>query len=256
MKAIILAAGRGSRMLELTNDLPKCLVPLAGKPLLAWQLKALNEAGVKEIGIVKGYLAEKININVTKTFINQNWNETNIVRTLVEAENWLQSDNCIVSYSDIVYPANTVQRLLNAEGDIVITYDTQWDKLWRARFQDPLSDAESFRISDEGVLIDIGSSIKNINDIEGQYMGLLRFTPVGWDKVSEYLKGVSDQLLDKMDMTTLLKGLISKGVKIIGVPIQGDWCEVDHLKDREIYEKELAQGYSELVNSHLKFLKS
>ena len=47
MKAIILAAGRGSRLLSLTEDRPKCLVEAGGKPLLAWQIEALRGAGIQ-----------------------------------------------------------------------------------------------------------------------------------------------------------------------------------------------------------------
>ena len=58
MKAIILAAGRGSRMKSLTDEQPKCLIELRGKTLLEWQLGALREAGIAEIGIVTGYKRE------------------------------------------------------------------------------------------------------------------------------------------------------------------------------------------------------
>ena len=58
MKAIILAAGRGSRLKNLTDERPKCLVELHGKALLDWQLEALREAGIKKIGIVTGYKRE------------------------------------------------------------------------------------------------------------------------------------------------------------------------------------------------------
>ncbi|MFZ9450262.1 MAG: NTP transferase domain-containing protein, partial [Alphaproteobacteria bacterium] len=60
MRAIILAAGRGSRMRQLTDERPKCLVPLRGRPLLEWQLEALRGAGIREIGIVTGYRREML----------------------------------------------------------------------------------------------------------------------------------------------------------------------------------------------------
>ena len=60
MKAIILAAGRGSRMKKLTDELPKCLVELRGKTLLDWQLEALRAAGITEIAIVTGYKREML----------------------------------------------------------------------------------------------------------------------------------------------------------------------------------------------------
>ena len=55
MKAIILAAGRGSRMKLLTDETPKCLIKLRGKSLLDWQLSALRAAGITDIAIVTGY---------------------------------------------------------------------------------------------------------------------------------------------------------------------------------------------------------
>ena len=58
--AIILAAGRGSRMKELTEEKPKCLVELAGKPLLHWQLSALRAAQHERILVVRGYASSCI----------------------------------------------------------------------------------------------------------------------------------------------------------------------------------------------------
>jgi len=55
MKAIILAAGRGSRMKKLTSNQPKCLTNLNGKPILDWQLEAFKKSGITEVAIVTGY---------------------------------------------------------------------------------------------------------------------------------------------------------------------------------------------------------
>ena len=58
MKGIILAAGRGSRMGAGTDKLPKCRSVLHGKSLLQWQLDSLSQAGVNQVGLVRGYLGE------------------------------------------------------------------------------------------------------------------------------------------------------------------------------------------------------
>lgn len=60
MKAMILAAGRGSRMGALTRDLPKPLLTVGGQPLIVWQLRRLAKAGIKEVVINVAYLGEKI----------------------------------------------------------------------------------------------------------------------------------------------------------------------------------------------------
>ena len=101
MKAIILAAGRGSRMKELTAENHKCLVELRGKPLLEWQLLALREAGIGEIAIVTGYKRELLSQYGLAEFHNPRWEKTNMVSSLACAERWLQVGPCIVSYSDI-----------------------------------------------------------------------------------------------------------------------------------------------------------
>ena len=61
MRAVILAAGRGSRMGPMGNDRPKCLVKLDDRPLLDRQIAALRRGGVNEIGVVRGYRAEMLN---------------------------------------------------------------------------------------------------------------------------------------------------------------------------------------------------
>lgn len=236
MRAIILAAGRGSRMRNATEDKPKCLVELAGKPLLEWQLEALKGGGIEEIGLVRGYLAEKLNLNGLKYFENKKWSTTNMVASLKCAREWLEKDTCIISYSDIVYPADTIAKLSTGKGNIVITYDTEWLKLWSARFQDPLLDAETFRVDSKGRLLEIGSRAKTVDEIGGQYMGLLKITPSGWRSIERYLSGLTEEETSKMDVTTMLSRLIDKYVEINTVPIKGRWFEVDNENDLRLCE--------------------
>ena len=146
MRAVILAAGRGSRLGQTGNQRPKCLVELAGKPLIDRQMAALRRAGIEEIGIVRGYRAEMINYPDVFYFANNRWAETNMVMSLTCAAEWLRSGTVIVSYSDIFYRSELVRGLAQAPGQLVITYDQDWRRLWTRRFAEPLSDAETFRI--------------------------------------------------------------------------------------------------------------
>ncbi len=236
IKGIILAAGRGSRMGKLTSEQPKCRTVLHGKSLIDWQLESLHGAGIDEIAIVRGYLANTFDFDVTY-FENPRWAETNMVMSLVMANKWLCTDTCVVSYSDIVYSSDAVRRLIAANGDIVITYDPNWRQLWKKRFDAPLSDAETFRL-DKGRVIEIGNRASSMEEIEGQYMGLTRFTPRGWNEVSDFLSGYTQEEQDKMDMTKLLQGLIANGVKITATAIGDAWYEVDREEDLEIYNSD------------------
>ena len=230
MKAIILAAGRGSRMGTLTTKHPKCMTLLHGDALIEWQLQALKRSGIKDIALVRGYLAETFALDLFY-FDNPRWDQTNMVMSLVVAQPWLEKSACIISYSDIIYSWRIVAKLMQAPGDIVISCDLNWHELWAERFSDPLSDAETFKIDKNGILLEIGSRPTTVAEIQGQYMGLLKITPKGWQTINTFLASKTPEQRDKMDMTALLSGLILAKVPINTVPMVEPWYEVDSESD-------------------------
>lgn len=241
MKAIILAAGRGSRMGALTDSRPKCLTPLGGQPLLEWQCAALRGATITDIGVVTGYRAEDFAECGLQRFHNPRWSETNMVASLMCADDWLRSDHCIISYGDIFYGAQIVRDLLACPHALTIGYDPAWRTLWQARFADPLSDAETFELDGDRVT-GIGQRATSLDDIKGQYMGLLSFRPDAWSAVTRHVATLDRQRADKLDMTSLLSGLIAKGVTVGAVPVLGPWGEVDNGDDLALYERWVAAG--------------
>jgi L-glutamine-phosphate cytidylyltransferase len=242
MRAVILAAGRGSRMSTLTEDRPKCLVELAHKPLIKRQIAALRGGGVSTIGIVRGYLGNLINIEDVTYFENPRWGETNMLMSLATAASWLRSDSVVVSYADIFYGRDVVRDLAASSGDLAVTYDRNWRSLWTRRFDDPLSDAETFRTDARGNLLEIGRRTMQIEEVEGQYMGLLKFTPEAWRAVEAVLSAVDAKTRDAMDMTTLLRALLDSGFPIRTVGITGQWGEIDSSDDLQLYEKMIQEG--------------
>jgi len=236
MKAIILAAGRGSRMQGLTDVKPKCLTMLDGKTLLEWQLASLRQAGVEDIVVVGGYRKECLEGGNYTLIENPRWAETNMVMTMTYAEQYLSSEECIISYADIIYHPDIVKKLIQADGDIVMTYDRLWQDLWKERFDNPLDDAETFRVNGNGVVQEIGQKASSLEDIEGQYMGLLKIMPHGWESIEELMSKLSQEQKDKLDMTALLQHLIQSRKTIKTVACDGKWGEVDSEEDAKVYE--------------------
>lgn len=239
MKAIILAAGRGSRMRDLTDERPKCLVELHGKPLLYWQLEALRKAGISDIALVTGYRRELLEIPGVTEFHNPRWAETNMVSSLACADSWLSTDSCVVSYSDIFYTAESVKALIAApaESSLTISYDPHWLSHWQARFADPLDDAETFRLAADGRhVVTIGGKPKTLAEIEGQYMGLLRFNPAGWLAMKALRQTMPAADRDRMHMTGTLQMLIAAGNSVMAIPCQGEWGEIDSPDDLHTYD--------------------
>ena len=232
MKGIILAAGRGSRMGNLTDERPKCLIQLKGKTLLERQLAAFKNAGISDIAIVTGYKREQLLKYELKEFHNSKWEETNMVSSLVCAEEWVTKYSCIVSYSDIFYTSKAISLLINSKKDLSITYDPNWLELWSKRFSDPLVDAETFKINIDGVVIEIGKKPDKVDEIQGQYMGLILITPNSWGKIKIAIDSFSSNKRNTLDMTTLLQRVIEIGDLILhGLKFEGEWGEIDTIND-------------------------
>ena len=242
MKAIILAAGRGNRMGALTDKQPKCRTLVLGRSLIEWQMEALSRAGITDIAVVRGYLSKTFDFDV-KYFDNRRWAESNMVVSLCSAAEWLRKAVCIVAYSDILYSSRVIMQLMNSPGEIVISYYQNWKDLWKSRFDDPLSDAETFSIDKKGLLLEIGGKTSNMDIIEGQYMGLLKITPRGWQQISNYLENIDELTRDKMDVTTLLNIMIKQySLKIQTVPSDDWWFEIDNANDLRICEAQAKNG--------------
>lgn len=235
LPAVILAAGRGSRMGSATAEQPKCLTPLLGRPLLSWQLDALTRAGCGDVTVIGGYRAEDLIPLAPHLLVNERWDRTNMVGTLRRAHDLLSIGPTIVAYGDIVYRANHVRRLAASTGGITITADTRWLDLWSARFADPLDDAETFRHED-GRLTAIGARPEATGDVQAQFMGLLRLTPGGWQDLSDLVTARGDDAWDSLDMTGLLAAAVADGIHIDVVEVAGGWAEVDEVFDRDLLE--------------------
>ena len=249
MRALILAAGRGSRLHPLTEQCPKCLTELDGKPLIERQITTLHEAGVTDIVIVTGYLGDMLALPGTRRVHNPDWASTNMVESLfcVEAE---FGRDVIVSYGDIVYEPRVLAALLASADDISVVVDRQWRAYWEERFPDPLNDAESLRLDIEGCITDIGSRVTDMDSIQAQYIGLMRFRGGGIDDLRaarKNLRQVSRPWMPRRSvagayMTDLLMEIILMRQKIRAVPVDGGWLEIDKVEDYEMVAGMITDG--------------
>ena len=239
MKAIILAAGQGKRLMPYTSGIPKCMVKVGGRPLIHYQIDILKKSGINDIIIVKGHHANKIRINGTKTFTNKRYFETNMVFSLFCAESELNGD-VIISYGDIVYSDSILKKLIKSEHNISVAIDLDWKRYWIKRFNNPLDDAESLGLDNKGRIIEIGKPVQNYNQINGQYIGLMKFTSHGIKSLkkifykSKEVNQIQNKNLNSAFMTDLLQSLIDEGINIWPVNVHGEWIEVDTVKDLEL----------------------
>lgn len=249
MRAIILAAGEGTRLQPYTVDRPKCLVELAGKPLLAHQIASLESAGVTDITIVTGYRAAQIADWGYRTRHNPDYASSNMVASLMCAADVLEgSDDVLIAYADIVYETRILEALCACPAAIATTVDLAWLPLWKLRSEDPLSDAETLKLDAVGNILELGQKTDSYDDIEGQYMGLIK---VRADKAQElvatYQQLDPHRLYDGKDrlnlyMTSFLQYLIDHGQSICAVLVNGGWLEVDSASDLELFNRMYDDG--------------
>jgi choline kinase len=246
MKAIILAAGSGTRLSPLTDDKPKCMVKLFGMSLLETQLEVFKKLGINDISVVTGYKKDLIVFDNIKFYHNPNFEKTNMVETLFCAEKEF-NDTVIISYGDIIFETNVLQKLIESPEEFSIIVDKNWKKYWEIRNENPLEDAESLKIDKLGNITSIGQKVSDISEIQAQYIGLMKFQGDATNIIKKFYLEMKENAkrgdnplnsnipFEKSFMTDLLYGLIKKGIKLKSIPIQNGWLELDTKNDYEIY---------------------
>ena len=261
MKAIILAAGLGSRLLPLTEDKPKCLVEFSGKTLLERLLKTFKSCGVNDVVLVSGHKSEKINYADLDLVKNEKYSKTGIIHSLFCAREKFEK-TVIVTYGDIIFENSVLEKLLKSKYDITAVVDKKWKRYWELRMTEPLSDAESLLMDEKNFITNIGEkNLKNYEQVCGQFIGLLKFQNKGLKDLKEFFNKIYSEAtkeynplntnvpFEQSTLTNFLQGMIMNGHKIKAIPIENGWLEFDTIKDFEIYNKMLTNDtLSDFIN--------
>ena len=120
MKAIILAAGRGQRLRPITDTVPKCLVPVNGRPILEYQLAALSGSGIRKCVVVVGYLASQIEQRFGSSYggmdisyvFNPEFSSTNNIYSLWLARHEVDDDILLLE-GDLLFEKDIIAELLS-----------------------------------------------------------------------------------------------------------------------------------------------
>lgn len=238
-RAIIIAAGMGRRLEHHTEDRPKCLVEVAGKPILQHQLDAYRANQVDDFHIVRGYLAEHIVVPGAATYLNADFRTNNILFSLMHAEAAMTGP-FLCSYSDIVFGADVVSAVLAGEGDITLVVDTGWARSYEGRHDHPVAQAELTEM-DGARVARVGKQVGPENAL-GEFIGLAHFTQRGCDALLEAWHDVRARLstedpfhaartFRQAYLTDMFLELIERGVHIDAAVIDGGWREIDTVED-------------------------
>ena len=237
MIGIILAAGKGSRLGLITKNNHKALLLIKGKALIEYQIDAFFRVGINKIYIITGYnshLFDSYKDQVTLLY-NPNWQNSNMLISIMTAKDLLNESSSIISYSDIFYESFALKSLLN-QTELSILYSTSWKELWKNRFKNATDDAETFSIDDFAYLKNIGEPLDCLSNACGQYMGIISFTPKIFYQFNKIFCTLTEEKRNKIDVTSFLNHLlISKSLNIKTIAYKGVWGEVDIPTDLDLY---------------------
>ena len=246
MKAIFIAAGEGSRLGNLTKDLPKPLVDVNGKSIIERQISLLRKNNVNDIVITTGYKKEKFTFKNIEYVHNPNFHEQEQTGSLMVARSKIVGD-VLIMFGDILFDEIILQQILDSKGDIVIAVDKNWEKSYEERHDNPKSEADKVLIKDDKV-IQISAKNIEVNDDNyvGELLGLIKLSMKGSKiLIDQYEKLENSHIgkfhdavsFKKAKFVDMLQELLSSGIVITPVSIKGKWCEIDTKHDLEIAKK-------------------
>ncbi len=242
MKAIILAAGEGSRLGDISKGQPKCLIKIEDNTLLEMQLNVLHSCGIEDITIVRGYEAEQINIPGLKYYENPDYASTNILHSLFCARREMTGDTLIL-YADILYEKQVVERLMDSSHDVSVGVMVNWEESIRQRNSIALDELEMVYFDSENRIQETGKKLTEEYETRGQFIGMVKCSPWGieilkrnYDRAKEVYAAKSFGQGDDFRtawLTDILQHMTEIGVPLHCVIIERGWMEIDTAEDYE-----------------------
>ena len=178
MKAIILSAGCGSRLGDLTKELPKSLVDVNGKSIIQRQIETFRNNGIKEIIVIVGPQKEKFQLNDVEYVIDKNFHEHEQLSSLMAASKHFQND-IVISFGDVIVDNKIMKRIVESTYEIGIAVDLKWEKNYVNRDQHPKSEAENVLFDKEGNILEIRKNIQKPDSKIGEFLGLMKLANQG-----------------------------------------------------------------------------
>jgi len=261
MKAIIIAAGPSTRLRPITENIPKCMLKINGKPIIQNTIESFRNNGINDISIIRGYKKEKINFSDITYFENNDFWNNNILHSLVYARTKLEeaiktNEEVVISYSDIWYNDILIKKLLEDKHAIASIVDIDWQDYYDGRTDHPISEAENVIMDNNKKMLKIGKHIftqDTPKDKQGEFIGLWKFTSEGikaflkhFDRLNSTLKMTdiyqNTKEWQKSYITDIFQEMIDKGEKLYCVLIQKNWKEFDTVQDFLRVGGELPEG--------------
>ena len=232
MKAIILAAGSGTRIKEITSSQPKTLLKIGNQSIIERLINQFKENGIEEVVVVTGYESDFLQ-NYLYKFKNvrcikyDNFQNTNNLYTLWSVSNEIKN-NIIISFADLILENKIISSLIRSDGDIVMATDNS----------SILPDTMKVRCE--------GTNLKSItltsaDEATGNFIGIGKFNNNGCEILREYLDKMVKKQHTKDYYTIAVNAYLNDGGNVTALNVDGlKWIEIDnkenYLNAKNIFE--------------------
>ena len=226
-KAVLLAAGRGTRMRELTADLPKPMIEVRGKPVLQHIVEGLRDAGVRQLLVIVGYRADAVQnffgdgsrYNIEIQYTTQAVQD-GTGRVVDLARNFVGDSPFVLSYGDILVDPANYKRLLNLPQDVEAIISV-------TRGED-VSKGGAVFLNEEMELVDLREKSKPGEPTSPWYnAGIYTFRP----SIFEFTAKLKPSPRGEYELTDAIRALAHSGKKVKALELTGGWADV---RDPEI----------------------
>lgn len=250
-RAILIAAGRGKRLGTHTDEVPKCMVEIGGKPILGWVWDALSRVGVDELIVIRGYRGDVLEKFIrglvdNVTFVdNKEWETNNVLLSMAYARPFFDQPTYI-TYSDIVFTRSVAEAAAASPAEIGLVIDRDFRSIYQGRTEHPLEEGEVADLLPDGTVARVGKKALPPSEAVGEYIGLARLGERGAMTTARALDALGHRFAGREEepfqraaryrnayQTDLWQELIDSGLQIDPVFIDGQWREIDTGQDLE-----------------------
>lgn len=234
-RAIVLAASQGGDLGTMTDDRPKCMVNISGKPLLTHILDTYRAAGIKDISVVRGYRKDAVKLDGVTYYDNAEPESTADAYSLYQALPALDGP-CIISFGDVLFKKYIAEELTEMEADFAVFVDVNWrESRNRGRYADYVTcslDSSRHSFLEPVGLVDVSNDIEG-DQIHGEWMGFLKVSAEGARQLGTLLEQLHQEgdKLRQMNMAGLLRELLKADKEIRVAYTAGHWFDVDSVQD-------------------------
>lgn len=226
-----------------TENAPKCFAEIQGKRILDWTVEALKGGGCTEICFIGGYRIEAVKRDYPDFFFRENkdWENNNILVSLMSAED-LMDEPFVTSYSDILFTAEVVRRLVGAESELALGVDTEWREHYKPRTHHPPHDAEKVIV--RGDRVERVYRTIPYDEATGEFIGVARFGKEGARQFRDFYRRRKAEFWDKpyreaaafqkAYLIHMFQDMIEQGIAFGHADTPGKYREIDTQEDMNL----------------------